>query len=68
MADKVYKKVRLIGCSTKSIEDAVHLAVVKADDTLHGLAWFEVVEVRGALKDKDITEWQVSVDVGFKVD
>jgi dodecin len=68
MADKVYKKVRLVGCSAKGIEDAVRLAVFKADDTLHGLAWFEVAEVRGAIKDKDVTEWQVSIDVGFKVD
>lgn len=68
MADKVYKKVRLVGCSAKGVEDAVQLAVAKAENTVHGMAWFEIVEVRGALNGDKVAEWQVTVDVGFKVD
>ncbi len=68
MGDKVFKKIRVVGCSDRSFEHAVELAVAKAAESVHGLAWFEVVEHRGALSDGKVVEWQVTVDVAFKVD
>jgi flavin-binding protein dodecin len=68
MADRVFKKIRLTGCSAESIERAVQLAVSKAAETVHGMAWFEVVEVRGAIHDERPVEWQVTVDINLKVD
>jgi len=44
MGDKVYKKIDVVGCSAKSIEDAIESAVVKASESLHGLSWFELKE------------------------
>jgi len=68
MGDKVFKKIRVVGCSDRSFEHAVELAVAKAAESVHGLAWFEVVEHRGAVADGKVVEWQVTVDVAFKVD
>jgi dodecin len=68
MSDKVYKKIRVIGCSTESFDKAVTLAITKASESLHGISWFEVVEFRGAVKDGKPLEWQVTVDLGFKLD
>jgi len=68
MADRVYKKIRLTGCSTESIEKAVEAALSRSADSVHGMAWFEVTEVRGAIAEGKPAEWQVSVDVAFKVD
>ena len=68
MGDKVYKKIQVVGCSAKGLEDAVCLAVGKAAESLRGLGWFEVTEIRGAIKDGKASEWQVTVDVGFKLD
>jgi dodecin len=68
MADKVYKKIRVTGCSTESIEKAVQIALTKSAESVHGMAWFEVTEIRGAIADGKTAEWQVSVDVAFKVD
>ncbi len=68
MGDKVYKKIEVVGCSAKSVEDAVSLAVGKASESLRGLGWFEVKEIRGAIRDGKVSEWQVTVDVGFKLD
>mgnify|MGYP001767074235 CR=1 FL=1 len=68
MGDKVYKKIDVVGCSSKSIEDAVTNAVAKASETLHGLSWFEVTEVRGAIKDDKPSEWQVSLSLGLRGD
>jgi hypothetical protein len=68
MSDKVYKKIDVVGCSPVSIEKAVELAVAKASESLHGLSWFELKEVRGAVKDGKPTEWQVTLQLGFKLD
>ncbi len=68
MPDRVYKKISVVGCSTESIEKAVELAVAKAGENIHGLAWFELKELRGAVANGKPAEWQVTVDVAFKVD
>ena len=68
MSEKVYKKIRLVGCSAKSFEDAASAAVGKAAETLHGLSWFEVVEMRGAVKDGKIEEYQATLDISFKLE
>jgi flavin-binding protein dodecin len=68
MSEKVYKKVDLVGSSTESMEKAVEAAISKAAQTLHGLSWFEVKEIRGPIKDGKPTEWQVTLAAGFKLD
>jgi hypothetical protein len=68
MKERVYKRVRLVGCSSESIERAVALALAKAGETVRGMSWFEVVEIRGAVADGAPAEWQVTIEVGFKVD
>lgn len=68
MSEKIYKRIRLVGCSAESIERAVALALAKAAETVHGMSWFEVVEIRGAVANGAPAEWQVTIEVGFKVD
>lgn len=68
MSAKVYKKIRVVGCSEKSFEDAVSLAVKRAAKTLDGISWFEVKELRGAVKDGRIAEFQATVDLSFKLE
>ncbi|MBZ5640293.1 MAG: dodecin domain-containing protein [Acidobacteriia bacterium] len=68
MGDKVFKKVRLVGCSDKSYEKAIEAAAAKAAETIRGASWFEVVELRGALRDGKVAEYQATVDLGFKID
>lgn len=68
MTDHVYKRIDLTGTSTTSIEDAVQKAITKASQTLHGLRWFEVGEIRGDIENDKIAHWQVSLKVGFTLD
>jgi len=68
MSGRVFKKIRLVGCSGVSFEHAVELAVRRAGETVHGVAWFEVVELRGGVQDDGAFEWQAVVDLAFKVD
>ena len=68
MADKVFKKIAVTGCSSESYEKAIEAAVNKASESLRGVAWFEVTEFRGGLGADGAIEWQATVEVAFKVD
>ena len=68
MSEKVYKKIRVTGCSDESYQKAIEVAVEKAAESIHGMSWFEVTELRGAINEGQPVEWQASLDVSFKVD
>ena len=66
--DKVYKQIELTGASATSIEQAVHTAIAEAAKTVRNMCWFEVTETRGAIKDGKVSEWQVTVKIGFRIE
>ena len=68
MAQTTYKSIELTGTSTESMEDAVQNAVAKAAKTVRNMRWFEVVETRGALRDGAVSEWQVTIKIGFALE
>jgi flavin-binding protein dodecin len=66
--ERVYKKVELVGISKTSYEDAIKDAVERASKTLHGIAWFDVMEQHGKVADGKVEEFQVVLKVAFKLD
>ncbi|GJM22745.1 MAG: hypothetical protein DHS20C15_26600 [Planctomycetota bacterium] len=68
MSASIYKKIELVGTSTTSFEHATSQAVERAAATTRGLSWFEVTELRGAISDGKISEYQVSLKIGLRVD
>ncbi len=67
MPDRTYKLIELVGVSDKDVSDAVRNAVRRAGQTLRGLDWFEVTEIRGTIADGDVGMFQVTLKVGFRV-
>lgn len=65
MKDHVYKLIELTGTSTKSVEDAVGMALKRANRTLKHLGWFQVIETRGTIAKGKVQHWQVTIKVGF---
>lgn len=66
--ERIYKKVEVIGVSSKSIEAAIEAAVGKAKSSLDKLSWFEVQEVRGHIgEDGTVSEYQVTLKVSFQL-
>jgi hypothetical protein len=63
-----YKMVTLIGTSPESYESAIENALTDASASIRNLSWFEVVEMRGRVTDGRPSEFQVKVQVGFKVE
>lgn len=68
MNSPVYKKIELVGSSTDSMEDAVQNAIARASESIRNLRWFEVVDSRGQISEGRVTQWQVTVKVGFTVE
>jgi hypothetical protein len=68
MSNPTHKKVEIVGTSSESYAKATQNAVNKASESLHNLEWFEVVELRGRIKDGKVDQYQVSLKIGFKLD
>ena len=67
MEDHIYKKIEVVGSSTKSVEEAIRNAIAKAGQSLDALRWFEVSEVRGDIHEGQIAHFQVTVKIGFRL-
>ena len=65
--DKIYKKIEIVGTSPESFSEAVQNAITEAAKTVQGISWFEVTELRGAIDRANITQYQVTVKLGFRV-
>lgn len=68
MDNTIYKKIELVGTSSISVEDAVNAALARAAKTVRQLRWFEVVETRGTIADGKVEQWQVTIEVGFRLE
>ena len=64
---KTYKIIEIVGVSSESHQDAIKSAVSEASKTLKGLSWFEVVQMRGGIKEGKVEEYQVILKVGFRL-
>ncbi len=64
----VYKMIDVVGTSKESFAAATKTAVEEAAKTVHHMTWFEVSEMRGAIKDGKVAEFQVTVRIGFKIE
>lgn len=67
MTGHTYKVVELVGSSGEGLEAAIESAVSKAGQTLRGLDWFEVREIRGQISDGKPQWYQVKLGIGFRV-
>jgi len=68
MTDSVYKVVEVVGTSDTSLSKAIDAGVSKAGETLRGLSWFEVVQIRGNIDAKKVKRYQVTMKVGFELE
>ena len=63
-----YKMVELVGTSPESFAAATRSAISEAAKSIRHMDWFEVTEMRGAVKDGQVAEYQVKLKVGFKIE
>jgi len=63
-----YKIMEIVGTSPTSYAEATRGAAADAGKTIRHMDWFEVVEQRGKIADGKVTEFQVTLKVGFKIE
>jgi dodecin len=68
MAGNTYRVTEIVGSSASSVDDAIKSAIARAAQTLRGLDWFEVTEIRGHIEDGAVGHIQVGLKVGFRLD
>jgi len=66
-AGTIYKKIELVGTSNVGYDDAIKLAIERAEKTLRNIKWFEVKAQRGRIVDGNI-EYQAELEVGFALE
>jgi len=64
----VYKMLEIVGTSKEGYEQAIREAIEKAARTVRNMSWFEVIEQRGTVIDGKVGEYQVKLNVGFRID
>jgi dodecin len=68
MHDHIYKVMEIVGSSATSIEDAIGMAIARANETIRNLRWFEVVQTRGNIEGGKVAHYQVTLKVGFTME
>ena len=62
-----YSMIELVGVSEVSYADATKRAIERASKSLRGLGWFKVTQLRGLIRDGETVEYQVTLQVGFRL-
>ena len=66
-SDHTYKIIALVGSSAEGLQQAIENAVSRAGQTLQGLDWFEMKEIRGSIQDGKVAWYQVKLGIGFRI-
>ncbi|MFF3243900.1 dodecin [Streptomyces sp. NPDC002870] len=68
MSHHTYRVTEIVGTSHEGVDDAIRNGISRASQTLRGLDWFEVTQVRGNILEGQIEHYQVGLKVGFRLD
>ena len=67
MDDPTYKTIELVGVSDLSYDHAASQAIARAQRTLDELHWYKVTDLRGLIRDGEVAEYQVTLQLGFRL-
>ncbi|MEI8260067.1 MAG: dodecin [Actinomycetes bacterium] len=68
MVNRTYAVTELVGTSPEGVDAAIRSAVARAATTIGKVDWFEVVQVRGYVRDGDVDHYQVTIKVGARLE
>jgi flavin-binding protein dodecin len=63
----VYKVIEVIGNSPVSYAEASKAALEAASKSVRAISWFEVKDMGGKVQDGKVVNFQVKLQVAFKV-
>ncbi|MGX1673758.1 dodecin [Streptomyces sp. NPDC055400] len=68
MSNHTYRVTEIVGTSQEGVDQAIRNGIDRASQTLRGLDWFEVCQVRGHIENGQIEHYQVGLKVGFRLE
>ncbi|UWE07862.1 dodecin [Actinacidiphila bryophytorum] len=68
MAEHTYRVTEIVGTSKEGVDAALRNGISRAAQTLRGLDWFEVTQVRGHIVDGEVEHYQVGLKLGFRLE
>ncbi|MEU4129345.1 dodecin [Streptomyces wuyuanensis] len=68
MSHHTYRVTEIVGTSHEGVDQAIRNGIARAGQTLRGLDWFEVTQVRGNIANGEIEHFQVGLKVGFRLE
>lgn len=68
MTNRTYRVTEIVGTSPDGVDAAISNAIERASKTLRHLDWFEVMGVRGQVKDGQVEHYQVTMKLGFRLE
>ena len=65
--NQTYVKTEVVGRTSKQVGlGCIKSAIATASRSLRNLDWFEVVDVRGSIRDNKVTNYQVTLKLGLR--
>ena len=68
MTTRTYALTEIVGTSPVSIYEAIRNGLKRASQSTRHIDWFEVTEIRGNLRDGDLTFIQVGMKLGYRLE
>ena len=68
MTDHIYKLAEIVGTSHEGSDEAIQAAIARASKSIRNIRWFEVIATRGFVDPAGITQYQVTLKVGFTLE
>ena len=66
MSGEVCRMSHVVGMFGEPVGDAIRTAIKTASKTIGNLDGFEVGEIRGRIRDGDVTEFQATLKIRFR--
>jgi dodecin len=68
VSDHIYRVTEVVGSSSESVQQAIRNGIERVSRTVRNVEWFEATEIRGRVEGGEISAFQVSLKVGFRLD
>ena len=68
MSNRTYRITEIVGTSPDGVTEAIENGIKRAGQTLRHLDWFEVQGSRGQIVDTDVSHYQVTLKLGFRLE
>ena len=69
MPNQTYAITHVVGTSPDGIDQAIRNGIAKAGESVRGLDWFKVTEIRGWMEHgPSVRDFQVTMELGFRYD